>query len=111
MDSSHRDCVEHLSRGSSSPVAEPCGGDCARLTPAVPSLPAGGGAIQLIMPQLYDGLLKHHPSFVAWRWAFFVPGSLHIIVAALVLFAATVRINPSDSRHYPALRRHGERPV
>jgi len=63
------------------------------------------------MPQLYDGLLKHHPSFVAWRWAFFVPGSLHIIVAALVLFAATVRINPSDSRHYPALRRHGERPV
>ncbi len=51
----------------------------------------GGGAIQLIMPQIYDGLLKHHPSFIAWRWAFFVPGSLHIIVASLVLFAATVR--------------------
>ncbi len=50
----------------------------------------GGGAIQLIIPQIYDSLLKHYPSFVAWRWAFFFPGTLHVAVAALVLFAATV---------------------
>ena len=49
------------------------------------------------MPQIYDGLLKHHPSFIAWRWAFFVPGSLHIIVSALVLFAATV--SPMSEQH------------
>ena len=54
-------------------------------------LGVGGGAIQLIMPHVYDSLLKHHPSFVAWRWAFFFPGTLSVCVAAMVLFAATVR--------------------
>ena len=51
---------------------------------------AGGGAIQLIIPQIYDSLAKHYPDFVAWRWSFFFPGTLHVVVAALVLFAATV---------------------
>ena len=53
-----------------------CDADCAAANIPADFLAArvitGGGAIQLIMPQIYDGLLKHHPSFIAWRWALFV---------------------------------------
>ena len=46
---------------------------------------------QLVMPRLYDGIARHQPDFIAWRWAFFVPGALHIIMALLVIFFAQVR--------------------
>lgn len=47
----------------------------------------GGGATALIMPAVFDGLRRGMgDEFAAWRWAFFVPGALHIISGAACLF-------------------------
>ena len=52
---------------------------------------------QLVMPRLYDGIARHQPDFIAWRWAFFVPGALHIIMALLVIFFAQVQIHSAPA--------------
>ena len=51
------------------PLTPAEGGGQHRSTAAEDSFSAstGGGAIQLIIPQVYDSLAKHHPDFVAWR--------------------------------------------
>ena len=57
---------------------------------------AGGGATQIIMPYLYQGIVDQgQPSFSAWRWAYFFPGGMHILCALLVLFFAIVRPLPT----------------
>ncbi|XP_068652053.1 high-affinity nitrate transporter 2.1-like [Aristolochia californica] len=46
----------------------------------------GGGATQLIMPLLYQVVLKAGSTpFMAWRIVFFIPGILHVIMGVLVL--------------------------
>ncbi len=52
--------------------------------------PAGGGATQIIMPYLTTAIAKHVPLFEAWRWAFFVPGGMHLLVSLFVMLFATV---------------------
>lgn len=53
----------------------------------------GGGATQIIMPYLTTAIAANVPEFEAWRWAFFVPGACHVLVAFLVMVAATVRFS------------------
>ena len=46
----------------------------------------GGGATQIIMPALVAGISAAGvTSFAAWRWAFFVPGAIFIVMGILTL--------------------------
>ncbi|XP_024403510.1 high-affinity nitrate transporter 2.1 [Physcomitrium patens] len=48
----------------------------------------GGGVTQIMMPLIF-ALFRdsfHNPAFTAWRLAFFVPGTLHVVLGLLILF-------------------------
>ena len=40
------------------------------------------------MPVIYTGMQQLHPDFIAWRYAFFIPGYLHILTGIGILFFA-----------------------
>jgi NNP family nitrate/nitrite transporter-like MFS transporter len=45
---------------------------------------AGGGAAQIIMPAIYEGIRSSGvPAFEAWRWSFMVPGGFFLIMGLL----------------------------
>ena len=46
---------------------------------------AGGGVTQIVMPYMTEGIAKHVPEYEAWRWAFFLPGCLYIVITFLIL--------------------------
>jgi hypothetical protein len=43
------------------------------------------------MPYMTEGIAKHVPEFEAWRWAYFLPGCLFIIITFLILTLGQVR--------------------
>ncbi|GFH26803.1 nitrate/nitrite transporter [Haematococcus lacustris] len=45
----------------------------------------GGGACHFIMPLLYQAIKHAVPGFQAWRWSFFIPGGIYIVVGIVVL--------------------------
>lgn len=45
----------------------------------------GGGVTQLLMPYLFNGFHNIYPACVAWRVAYYIPGSFQVIIAMLVL--------------------------
>jgi hypothetical protein len=47
-----------------------------------------------IMPYLFKGISRTAPPFQAWRWAFFVPGAMHVLVAIMILAFGQVLVYP-----------------
>ena len=45
---------------------------------------------QIVMPYMTEGIAKHVPEFEAWRWAFFLPGGLFILITFLILILGQV---------------------
>lgn len=53
----------------------------------------GGGATQVIMPAIFAGIAASGvDDFSAWRWSFFVPGAIFLIMGVLTLLYANVRM-------------------
>ena len=46
---------------------------------------------QIVMPYMTEGIAKHVPEYEAWRWAYFLPGCLFIIITFLILTLGQVR--------------------
>jgi NNP family nitrate/nitrite transporter-like MFS transporter len=51
----------------------------------------GGGITHFLMPIVWQGIAKSTPSFIAWRWAFFLPASCHVIMGIAVMVLSQVR--------------------
>ena len=45
---------------------------------------------QIVMPYMTEAIKAHVPEFEAWRWAFFLPGGLFIIMTILILIFGQV---------------------
>ena len=52
---------------------------------------SGGGIAQVIMPNLTKRIAKKTPETIAWRWSFFLPGSLNILLGLAIMFFGQVR--------------------
>jgi len=48
----------------------------------------GGGVTQLVMPRVEEAIAHHQYGFLAWRWAYFVPGAMHVTIALLIILFA-----------------------
>ena len=59
---------------------------------------AGGGVTQIVMPYMTEGIARHVPEYEAWRWAFFLPGCLYIVITFLILTLGQV-CRPSACLH------------
>ena len=46
---------------------------------------------QIVMPYMTQGIARYVPDFQAWRWAFFLPGCLFIIITCAILLLGQVR--------------------
>ncbi|CAL5220962.1 g3068 [Coccomyxa viridis] len=66
---------------------------------------AGGGVTQIVMPYMTEGIAKHVPEYEAWRWAFFLPGCLYIVITFLIL---TLGQDCPDG-NYASLERSGKK--
>jgi len=64
----------------------------------------GGGITQLLMPLVYSGIALTVSPFVAWRWAFFVPGCMHLLAGALILLVG----QDLPDGNYDQLQRRGD---
>jgi hypothetical protein len=49
----------------------------------------GAGIAQVLMPVVYNAMTSMHEPFVAWRFAMFIPGFMHILGGILILFFST----------------------
>eukprot|EP00798_Chlamydomonas_sp_ICE-L_P021321 gene21321-28253_t len=43
----------------------------------------GGGATALLMPLMYEGIADYVPAFHAWRYAFFIPGGIFVLLGVV----------------------------
>ena len=51
----------------------------------------GGGVTQIVMPAIAAGFMEHGSySFSAWRWAFFIPGAIYLILGVITFIFAQV---------------------
>lgn len=51
----------------------------------------GGGFAGILMPLLFKGIVHHGtPEFLAWRWSFFVPATIQVLLAVCTLLLAQV---------------------
>lgn len=66
----------------------------------------GGGATQIIMPYLTTAIAKNVPEYEAWRWAFFVPGAAHVIVAFVIMMIS----QDLPDGNYHELKKKGVQP-
>lgn len=51
---------------------------------------SGGGVTQLVMPYLATEISKHTSEFLAWRWSFFLPGAMFVMIGFAILVFAQV---------------------
>jgi NNP family nitrate/nitrite transporter-like MFS transporter len=51
----------------------------------------GGGVTEILMPALTAGIAANGVTdFGAWRWAFFIPGGIFILMGILILLFGVV---------------------